>query len=229
MNVAIDAGNAPASGNIRMSQAEVPISRSSVELAHLVDVDRDLAAIDRHHEAEADADLAGRDDHHDDRKDLAVAVAPHAGEGDQRDVRRVEHQLEAEQDHERVAAHEHATGADREDQRADHEVPADVHQPPLPWPAGCLGSASPRLSVPSLCARGSPPTPSAIVPVPSGRLKSRTESVPSSSPWMPPRRRARTTAPTAAISSRNDATSKGSRNFVSSSSPICSGVPKPGR
>ena len=74
--------------------------------------------------------LAGRDDHHDQREDLAVAVAPHAREGDQREVRRVEHQLEAEQDHERVAAREHAGGADAEDQRRDDEVPADAHQPP---------------------------------------------------------------------------------------------------
>ena len=44
---------------------------------------------------------------------------------------------------------------------------------------------------------------------------------------MPPRRRASTTAPTAAISSRNDATSNGSRKRVSSSSPICAGEPKP--
>ena len=44
----------------------------------------------------------------------------------------------------------------------------------------------------------------------------------------PPRRRARTTAPTAAISSRNDAASNGKRNFVSSSSPIWPGPPKPG-
>ena len=43
-------------------------------------------------------DLAGRDDHDDDREDLAVAVAPHAREGDQREVGGVEHQLEAEQD-----------------------------------------------------------------------------------------------------------------------------------
>ena len=31
---------------------------------------------------------------------------------------------------ERVAAREHAGGADREDQRADHQVPVDAHQPP---------------------------------------------------------------------------------------------------
>jgi len=31
------------------------------------------------------------------------------------------------------------------------------------------------------------------------------------------------------MSSRNDAASKGSRNFVSSSSPICAGWPKPAR
>ena len=71
-----------------------------------------------------------------------------------------------------------------------------------------------------------PPTASAIVPTPGGSLKSMTATRSASSAPMPPRRRARTTAPTAAMSSRNDATSKGSRNFVSSSSPMRSGLPK---
>ena len=75
-------------------------------------------------------DLAGGDDHDDDREDLPVAVAPHPREGDQRDVGGVEHELEAQQDHQRVAPREHAGGADREDQRADHEVPVEAHQPP---------------------------------------------------------------------------------------------------
>ena len=47
-------------------------------------------------------------------------------------------------------------------------------------------------------------------------------------PTTPRRRRARTTAPTAAISSRIEASSNGSRNFVSSSSPICAGEPNAG-
>jgi hypothetical protein len=45
---------------------------------------------------------------------------------------------------------------------------------------------------------------------------------------MPPRRRARTTAPTAATSSRKEAISNGARNFVSSRLPIAAGVPNPG-
>ena len=51
------------------------------------------------------------------REDLAVLVAEPAGEGDQREVGGVEHQLEAEQDHERAAPDQHAGGADREEQR----------------------------------------------------------------------------------------------------------------
>ena len=71
-------------------------------------------------------------------------------------------------------------------------------------------------------ARGRPPTASAIVPVPGGRGVE-PAARPASPPPIPPRRRASITAPTAAISSRNDAISNGSRNFVSSSWPICAG------
>ena len=74
-------------------------------------------------------------------------VAPHPREPDQREVRGVEHQLEAEQDHERVAPDEHAAGADREDQRADREIPGDAHR----------------------STTSTPPPASAIVPVPGGR------------------------------------------------------------
>ena len=71
-----------------------------------------------------------------------------------------------------------------------------------------------------------PPTASAMVPMSGGSLKSMTATRSASSAPMPPRRRASTTAPTAAMSSRKEATSKGSRNFVSSSWPMCSGLPK---
>src|SRR3954454_21837359 len=116
------------------------MSASALELPQLVGVGGQAAAMHRHDHAEADGDLAGGDDHDDDREDLAVAVAPHAAERDQREVRRVEHQLEAEQHDERVAARHHAGGADGEDDRAAGEVPADGHgyqpasrSPSPPW------------------------------------------------------------------------------------------------
>ena len=57
---------------------------------------------------------------------------PHPREAEQREVAGVEHQLQAEQHDERVAAHEHADGAEREHQRGDDEVPGDVHRTPSP-------------------------------------------------------------------------------------------------
>ena len=63
-------------------------------------------------DAQADRDLTGGDDHHDDREDLAVAVGPHAREAEQREVAGVEHQLQAQQHDQRVAADQHADGAD---------------------------------------------------------------------------------------------------------------------
>ncbi len=173
-------------------------------------------------------DLAGRDDHDDDREDLAVAVAVHAREGDERQVAGVEHQLQAEQDHQRVAPREHARR--RRSRRRG---------PRRRGTSRCSSAASARAGSRSAGSRSMPssvggpsgrcaavpviaPTASAIVPVPTGR-RSATSVSRSSSSSMPPRRRARTTAPTAAISSRNEATSNGSRKRVSSSSPICAG------
>src|SRR3954469_16788339 len=190
-------------------------SPSALQLPQLVDVDRQPTAVDRDDEPEADAHLAGGDDHDDDREDLAVDVPPHAGKRDERDVRRVEHQLEAQQDDERVAAGENAAGADAEDERRDDEEPGQAHAPPsrdadTVWPsrapAGSAGSPVPA-GGPMRRYSGVPPRPSPaspIVPVPGGRSSEATLTRASSS-WMPPRRRARTTAPTAAISSRYEA------------------------
>ena len=91
------------------------------------------------------------------REDLAVAVAPHAREGDQREVAAVEHQLQAEQHDQRVAPREHA---DRAEQKTSAETAryqamfTAAHR----YPAGSLGLAS------AVGGGASPPTPSAIVP-----------------------------------------------------------------
>ena len=117
---------------------------------------------------------------------------------------------------------EHAGGADREDQRGDGEVPADVHyQPPSVGAARppALAAAARRVAACAADALGhrarAPARARASIDAERGPRRRRRRS--------PPRRRASTTAPTAAMSSRNDATSNGSRKFVSSSSPICAG------
>ena len=72
--------------------------------------------------ARPDDDLGGGDHHHEEREDDAVEVAPHVGEGDQRQVDRVEHQLDAHEHHDGVAAHQEADRADAEQQRGQHQV-----------------------------------------------------------------------------------------------------------
>src|SRR4051794_1804466 len=79
---------------------------SSLKFPQLVDVDRQPPAVQRDDQAEADGDLAGRDDHDDEREHLALEVAVRAREGDQREVGRVEHELEREQHDERVLPRE---------------------------------------------------------------------------------------------------------------------------
>src|SRR5688572_17092168 len=170
---------------------------SPAQAPQLVDVERQAAAEDRDDQAEADDDLAGCDHHHHQGEDLAVGVADHPREGDERQVARVQHQLEAEQDHQRAAPDQHASGADREQKRGQDEVPLDGHQ--AAPPVGSDGSAVVERS--GVCRLGRP----------CGSC----------------RRPASTTAATAASSSRIDAASNAIRNFSSSSSPMSAGCPKP--
>src|SRR5688500_18942292 len=159
-----------------------PGPTSAVQLPQLVDVDGQLAPVHRDDDPEADRHLAGRDDHDDDGHDLAVAVAVHAAERDEREVRGVEHQLEAEQDHQRVAPDEHAAQADGEHERRDDEEPGDALQPASGssasrTPAATSGRVVPFGWLPGVVppTSGSPLTASAIVPVPAGRSASATE------------------------------------------------------
>jgi len=62
-------------------------------------------------------DASGADD------GLAVDVVEHAGERDEGERHRVEHQLDAHEHHQRVAPHHQPDGADAEQQRPEHQVP----------------------------------------------------------------------------------------------------------
>src|SRR3954467_10036683 len=163
-------------------------SRSSLELPQLIDVDRQPPPVQRDDETEADRHLAGGDDHDDQREDLPAHVPAVARERDEREVGGVEHQLQAEQDHERVAPREHAGHPDAEDQRRDDQVPGDAHICAGP-PASIIVPTSPSPFVRS--------GPFSISLTEISRTSAR-----------PERRRARMTAPTAATSSSSEATSK---------------------
>src|SRR3954454_8389128 len=114
---------APASGSAMSSQeaASSPVAGSASGTAHLhqvvpasvleevgvVDRGRAPGPVDRHDDREADHDLRGGDDHDEEGDDLPVDGPGGAGEGDQRQVDRVEHQLHAHEHDDRVAADQH--------------------------------------------------------------------------------------------------------------------------
>src|ERR1700761_2900955 len=70
--------------------------------------------VDRHQDREAHNHLGGGHHHHEERDDLAVQVVVHGGERHERQVARVQHQLDTHEDHDGVAPHEHADPADDE-------------------------------------------------------------------------------------------------------------------
>src|SRR5712664_806485 len=123
---------APASGSrgMRYSQ-ETSIHPSELERVELAHVDRVPAAEDGDDDGEAHGGLGGG--HGDDEEDGGVAAqearlgggAPHQREpreGEEGEVHRVEHQLDAHQDDEGIAPQHHAHPAEREEDRAEEQV-----------------------------------------------------------------------------------------------------------
>ena len=83
------------------------------------------------------------------------ARAERAAEGDERQVHRVQHDLDRQQDRDQVAAHEHAGGADREQNRRQHQVVVERrHQRPRA-PAIVVRAAPARPRRPSRPESGS--------------------------------------------------------------------------
>ena len=169
-------------------------------------------------------DLAGGDDHDDDREDLAVAVAPHAAKA--------------------ISARLPAFSISSRQSR----ITSGLRRTSTPTaPSANMSAETTRyqemfIDGSSSAARGCPRSARASARdavagdalghrAGGGRHRPRRGRGRgrSSGParrlvlGMPPRRPASTTAPTAATSSRNEATSNGSRKRVSSSSPICAG------
>src|SRR5215469_7968759 len=83
---------------------------------------------DRHQDREADHDLRGGHHHHEERDDLAVQVPVHARERHERQVARVQHQLDAHEHHDGVAPHEHADAADHEQDHGQGHVVDGAHE-----------------------------------------------------------------------------------------------------
>src|SRR5882724_10484819 len=95
-----------------------------LEQVRVVHRGRPTGAEDGRDDRQPDHDLGGRDDHHEERHDLAV----HPGEGDQGQVHRVEHQLDAHEHDDRVAPDQHADRADGEQQGREQQVVGRGHE-----------------------------------------------------------------------------------------------------
>ena len=80
------------------------------------------AAVAARNISEPDHDLGRRHHHHEEGGDLAVEVAVLPGEGHERQVAGVQHQLDAHEHHDGVAAREDTHAADREEDRRQDDV-----------------------------------------------------------------------------------------------------------
>src|SRR5690606_30044779 len=97
-------------------------SMSGLQEVRVVDRGRPAGTVDGHDDREADDDLGGGDDHDEEGRDLSVEVAVLARDADEREVRGVEHELDAHEHDDRVAPHEDADGTDREQHRRQGQV-----------------------------------------------------------------------------------------------------------
>src|SRR5690554_1057975 len=123
-----DAGPAAVSTAGRPPSAVVITRSSALQQVDVVDRGRAAGAVDRHDDRQPDDHLGGRDDHDEERHHLAREVAVHPRERHERQVGRVEHELDAHEDDDRVAPDEHGQRADREQDRGEHEVVREVHR-----------------------------------------------------------------------------------------------------
>src|SRR5262245_32065917 len=94
----------------------------ATEQIEAVRLDGPANAEDRDDDGQPDGDLGDRDGNREEREDEPRHVAAEAREGDQIDVDGVEHQLDAEEDADRVPARQDAEEADGEHERGQGEV-----------------------------------------------------------------------------------------------------------
>src|SRR5207247_1418231 len=102
------------------------LTRSAPHLVDLVHVHYRPVAISRQDDPESNGDLGRSDDEDEDDEDAPTlvdrAVLPR--EGDQSEVRGVEHELDTHEDHDRVAADQHPRAPDEEERHRHDAVRA---------------------------------------------------------------------------------------------------------
>src|SRR6478735_4846388 len=121
---ALASGTATSSG-AREFTSTVP---SALQQVDVVDGGRLPGAEDRHDDRQPDDHLRGGHDHDEEGHDLAGQVAVQPGERHQRQVGRVEHELDAHEHDDRVPAQQHRRGADREQDPGEHQVVREGHR-----------------------------------------------------------------------------------------------------
>src|SRR5215210_7406371 len=118
--------------------------------ARVVHVERLAVAEDGDDNPEPHGGLGGRDRHHDEDEELPRHVSEVAGEGDERQVHGVEHQLDAHEHLDGVALDDDADHADGEQHGREREVPGQRDHRSSPPPAGVEGAAASPLLI---CSR----------------------------------------------------------------------------
>src|ERR1044071_4974269 len=146
--------SAPSSGSsgiqIRTSEERVDASMLVPERGEAIDLDVAAAAEHCDDDREPHRGLRRGDGDHDQREGVGRQIAPHAGERQQRDVGGVEHQLDAHQDDQRVAAEQYADDSDQKQHGGEHQEVrvADVEEqgahPALPseWSSASASASS---------------------------------------------------------------------------------------
>src|ERR1051325_4608913 len=145
---------APMRGNSGMSATSV---MSSPQHSGVVDIRRQALAVERDDDGQANHDLSGGHHHGEERQHLPVEVPSLTGEGHQREIHRVQLQLDRHEDDQGVPADQDAHRADGEQQAGDDQEVADgrPHGSSRPGPtfAGCGRAPGPA---PSPFPAGSP-------------------------------------------------------------------------
>src|SRR5262245_47300525 len=116
----------PRSGRIGMSQISFAISPSPLEEVDLVHVGRAAQTEERDDDREPRGGLRRGEGHDEENVDLGVGAPMQAREGDEHQVRRVQHELDAHEDRDRPAAQQHADRPQREQDARQHEDEARV-------------------------------------------------------------------------------------------------------
>src|SRR5688572_4584054 len=101
------------------------VRRRHPSVAHqgeIVGLNGGAIAEEHHQDGESDARFSGGERHHEEGGDVPVGGAVVTGEGDERQVHRVQHQLDGHEDDQQIAAIQHTECADEKENRAQVEV-----------------------------------------------------------------------------------------------------------